>query len=119
MAERGRADALQQRLAAIVESSSDAIVSTATDGTVTSWNRGAERIFGFPREEAIGRPVALVAAQPPVDVVKRKGQAHAQPSQARRQRQGAAGLGQLGAPGVMQGSFQGVHGGAQELRYIS
>ncbi len=57
LAEGRRADALQSRLADIVEASNDAIVSTTIEGVVTSWNRGAERIFGFSRDEAIGLPV--------------------------------------------------------------
>ncbi|MBB2487029.1 response regulator [Mitsuaria sp. WAJ17] len=46
------------RLAAIVESSSDAIVGTDLDGRVTSWNPAAERIFGYSPEQALGRRVA-------------------------------------------------------------
>ncbi len=56
-AERQRADALQERLAAIVEGSRDAIVSCTVDGVITSWNHGAEQIFGHAADEAIGRPV--------------------------------------------------------------
>jgi len=50
----------QRRLAAIVESSDDAINSLTIDGTITSWNRGAERIYGYPPEEAMGKPVSIL-----------------------------------------------------------
>ena len=47
-------------LASIVESSDDVIVSKNLDGIILSWNRGAERVFGYSAEEAIGQPITIV-----------------------------------------------------------
>src|SRR5262249_4342577 len=48
-------------LASIVESSDDAIIGKDVNGIITSWNKGAERIFGYPAAEAVGRPIAMLA----------------------------------------------------------
>jgi len=50
-------------LASIIESSDDAIISKNLDGVITSWNSGAERVFGYSASEAIGQPITLVIPQ--------------------------------------------------------
>jgi PAS domain S-box-containing protein len=50
-------------LASIVQFSDDAIVSKNLDGIITSWNEGAERIFGYTAEEAVGRPITIIIPQ--------------------------------------------------------
>jgi PAS domain S-box-containing protein len=58
---RKRAEDAARLLAHVVESSDDAIISTGLDGVVTSWNKGAERIFGYSASEMIGQPIFVLA----------------------------------------------------------
>jgi PAS domain S-box-containing protein len=58
--ERNRADVDAHRLASIVASSDDAIISKDLNGIIASWNRGAQRIFGYTAEEVIGKPVTVL-----------------------------------------------------------
>jgi PAS domain S-box-containing protein len=58
--ERRRAEEAQRQLAAIVESSDDAIVGKTLDGIITNWNGGAERLYGYTAEEAVGRPFSML-----------------------------------------------------------
>ena len=66
---RERPEEAQARLAAIVEGSDDAIIGKSLDGIVTSWNQGAERIFGYTAEEMVGSPLSrLVPPDRPDEV---------------------------------------------------
>jgi PAS domain S-box-containing protein len=67
----------RERLAVIVESSDDAIISKTLDGTITAWNRGAEKIFGYSPSEAVGQPIAMLIpperANEEIDILVRIG----------------------------------------------
>ncbi|HXR97466.1 MAG TPA: ATP-binding protein [Terriglobales bacterium] len=58
--QRNEPELLQARLAAIVESTDDAVVSKNLDGIIRTWNVGAERIFGWKAEEVVGRPINVI-----------------------------------------------------------
>jgi len=59
--ERKLAEEKKKLLASIVESSSDAIGTLSLDGIITSWNKGAEQVYGYPQEEVLGKSVSIVA----------------------------------------------------------
>ncbi|HEY8514805.1 MAG TPA: PAS domain S-box protein [Candidatus Binatia bacterium] len=67
LTERRRFEETQARLAAIVASSDDAIVGKTLDGVVTSWNEGAERLFGFAADEMIGQPIQRIIPPDRID----------------------------------------------------
>jgi PAS domain S-box-containing protein len=65
--ERKNAGQLTSRLAAIVESCDDAIISKDLDGVIQTWNAGAQRIFGYTAAEAVGKPVTMLMPPDRVD----------------------------------------------------
>ncbi len=61
--ERTQTITTQQRMAAIIESTDDAVLSRNLDGLVESWNKGAERLFGYTAAEIIGKPICLLVPE--------------------------------------------------------
>ena len=62
-------EAKREFLASIVDSSTDAILSKTLDGTITSWNIGAEKLYGYTAEDVLGKPVAMLAPDFRVDEI--------------------------------------------------
>jgi diguanylate cyclase (GGDEF)-like protein/PAS domain S-box-containing protein len=61
ISERRRAEAVNRKYAAIVESSDDAIIGMTTDGFIDTWSRGAAKVYGYAADEIVGRSVAVLA----------------------------------------------------------
>ena len=60
--ERRAAETARQFLAAIIESTEDAVVGSTLDGKILTWNRGAEKLHGYPADEAIGQSILMLLA---------------------------------------------------------
>jgi two-component system, chemotaxis family, CheB/CheR fusion protein len=67
--ERKRYEEERARLAAIIDSSHDAIIGHSLDRTITSWNAGAQELFGYTSEEAIGKPLSILVPEDQPDDV--------------------------------------------------
>ena len=65
--ERKRAEEMRERLAAVVDSSDDAIIGKTLDGTINAWNRGAEKVFGYAASEVLGKRLLILFPPDRVD----------------------------------------------------
>jgi two-component system, chemotaxis family, CheB/CheR fusion protein len=65
--QRKEADATRSRLTAVIESSDDAILTKTLDGIITSWNPGAQRIFGYSANEMLGKPITTLIPEDHID----------------------------------------------------
>ena len=68
--ERKKAEEKIQNLANIVESSKDAIITISLDGIITSWNKGAEQIYGYSAEEILGKNISILEPDNLKDEIK-------------------------------------------------
>jgi len=91
-----QADEARAQLAAIVESSDDAIIGKNLDGIITSWNRAAERLYGYTEAEAVGQPVMMLiptdlrVEEPRILEIIRRGEAVSHYETTRRRKDGTA-----------------------------
>ena len=69
--DRKQLDEHLQLLAAVIESSEDAVISKTLDGTILTWNAGAEHVYGYPAAETIGRPMTLLLPKDRADEEKK------------------------------------------------
>src|SRR5579872_6900585 len=58
--ERRKTEEAREHLAAVVDSSDDAIICKDLNGTINAWNHGAEKVFGYPASEAVGKPILML-----------------------------------------------------------
>jgi PAS domain S-box-containing protein len=71
LARKQAAMELRLRLATIVESSDDAVIGTDVNGTVTDWNKGAERLFGYAASEVIGKNISFIDSEEGLSILKK------------------------------------------------